>query len=286
MKILYIFPGRSYKQLDSFLKKREVRIGYEFRRDLSTMKEDERIRYILSVLRSRKQYKSEIALKASAIMKNRFFQPEIEFCIIPEKGNRRFHLVKLNKKIEFDRNNDMYHSRKFEYLSCFTTKKPVRNNKGVSLIKEDRYDGLSTLIKKYGENSESTPIENINLPAIELWAYEGKAFTILKKHLSRERSHSFMRKYKLKYLHVKECQACGFKPEDRYLQVTAISLLEMHHILPIGKRKFNKKTREKDVVLLCPNCHRAIHKVIAEESLETISLRRFKKLLNPNSKAS
>lgn len=277
MKILYIFPGRSYRLLGSFLKESEVRIGYELRRDLSKMKESARIRYIESVLRSRKKYNSEIALKASAKMKNSFFQPEIEFCVIPEKGNMRFHLVRLYKKIEFDRKNDMYHSRKFEYLSAFSTKKPVRNNKGVSFIQAYRYDGLTDLIVKYARDANSTSIENISLPAIELWAYEGKALTILRKHLSRERSLSFMKKYKLKYSHVKKCQACGFNPEDNYQKIRAIQMLEMHHILPIGKRSASQVTREKDVVLLCPNCHRAIHKVMAEELMKSISLRSFKK---------
>ena len=36
--------------------------------------------------------------------------------------------------------------------------------------------------------------------------------------------------------------------------------VEVHHLKPLANRKKGEKTRIEDVVVLCPNCHRAIHK--------------------------
>ncbi|MDK6863970.1 HNH endonuclease [Nosocomiicoccus ampullae] len=49
------------------------------------------------------------------------------------------------------------------------------------------------------------------------------------------------------------CEACNFSFEKTY----EIEFIEAHHILPLymGKRR----TRKIDLIMLCANCHRAVH---------------------------
>ncbi|WP_310621270.1 HNH endonuclease [Flexibacterium corallicola] len=59
-------------------------------------------------------------------------------------------------------------------------------------------------------------------------------------------------------IHGSECRACGLNPEDSYRD--AGSIIEVHHLEPISMldrpRPYDP---EKDLVPLCPNCHRAVH---------------------------
>jgi 5-methylcytosine-specific restriction protein A len=56
------------------------------------------------------------------------------------------------------------------------------------------------------------------------------------------------------------CNVCGIDPKEMYGEAIG-SILEIHHIEPLSEldraRVYNPRT---DLVPLCPNCHRAIHK--------------------------
>ena len=61
-------------------------------------------------------------------------------------------------------------------------------------------------------------------------------------------------------IHGEKCSVCGFDPITIYGPGLG-SILEVHHIEPLSEaeeaRVYNPRT---DLVPLCPNCHRAIHK--------------------------
>lgn len=60
-------------------------------------------------------------------------------------------------------------------------------------------------------------------------------------------------------IHGDLCSVCGFVPEAAYPGVP--SIIEVHHIEPLAgisaPKVYNPRT---DLIPLCPNCHRAIHK--------------------------
>lgn len=60
-------------------------------------------------------------------------------------------------------------------------------------------------------------------------------------------------------LHGNICAVCGFESEKYYRGINDI--IEVHHLEPLGMlenpQQYDPKT---DLVPLCPNCHRAIHK--------------------------
>ncbi len=63
-------------------------------------------------------------------------------------------------------------------------------------------------------------------------------------------------------IHGQRCSVCGNDPDTTYSALNR-SILEVHHIEPLSiaesPRAYNPKT---DLIPLCPNCHRAIHKRI------------------------
>jgi hypothetical protein len=50
------------------------------------------------------------------------------------------------------------------------------------------------------------------------------------------------------------CYSCRIAPGDSYL----VEVIEAHHIVPVSVAGFRQITFD-DFVLLCPNCHRALH---------------------------
>ena len=116
-----------------------------------------------------------------------------------------------------------------------------------------------------------------NLEDVELIGYEGKVREELRIHKSIERDKKFVQNYKQKYQHVRFCEACEFDPSTKY-KLQHYEFLELHHLKPLSLRKGSKNTitKEEDVVLLCPNCHHAIHRYMIDNELPTVSLNDFK----------
>lgn len=53
------------------------------------------------------------------------------------------------------------------------------------------------------------------------------------------------------------CEACDFDFQETYGE----DYIEAHHILPLGEIKEGQiETKIKDIVLLCCNCHKMVHK--------------------------
>lgn len=91
---------------------------------------------------------------------------------------------------------------------------------------------------------------------------EGRS--IMRKHISRERSQELISRAKLKFKEKHEgrlfCEACGFDFSEKYGDL-GHDFIEAHHIKkPVSEMQDNEKTRIDDIVMLCSNCHRMIHR--------------------------
>lgn len=69
------------------------------------------------------------------------------------------------------------------------------------------------------------------------------------------------------------CEACACVPEDDY---HGLDLIEAHHRIPLARGI--RETKPEDFAMLCPCCHRAVHKLINEEVEPLIALKRISKL--------
>jgi predicted HNH restriction endonuclease len=116
----------------------------------------------------------------------------------------------------------------------------------------------------------------------ELSAFEGKIIEKWRMNRFIERSSKLVQDYKQKYIIGKKQQNCQGCEKDNAKQygIEPINFLELHHINPLAGRKDieNSITKEQDVVLLCPNCHTAIHKMMLQrKEIKSMSLDEFKK---------
>jgi len=53
------------------------------------------------------------------------------------------------------------------------------------------------------------------------------------------------------------CQACGVEP----LEVYGVEVIEAHHKVPLSKTVEGRVTELDDFLMLCPSCHRAVHRI-------------------------
>lgn len=85
----------------------------------------------------------------------------------------------------------------------------------------------------------------------------------LRYHYQRERSTILVKKKKeeFKSLHGKvECEICGFCFEETYPRNLGNDYIEAHHKTPLSKISGKIKTTLDDLMLVCSNCHRMIHR--------------------------
>ena len=69
------------------------------------------------------------------------------------------------------------------------------------------------------------------------------------------------------------CEACACVPEDDY---QGLDLIEAHHRIPLARGI--RETKPEDFAMLCPCCHRAVHKLINVDIEPLIALKRISKL--------
>jgi putative restriction endonuclease len=94
----------------------------------------------------------------------------------------------------------------------------------------------------------------------ELSFPEGK--TIYRIHRTRERNQKVVKLAKEKFIGEHGylyCEACGFSFKEKYGDIGK-GFIEAHHVLPLSQIQNEVNTKIKDIVLLCSNCHRIIHR--------------------------
>ncbi len=108
----------------------------------------------------------------------------------------------------------------------------------------------------------------------EYTTQEGKAK--LRLHKIRERDSTLVKKVKERFVKLNGelfCEACDYNFKDKY----GFSYAEAHHKKPLSLIKASEKTKESDLGILCANCHRAVHRIKADDPWEEL-LKIHKKL--------
>ncbi|TCO73686.1 HNH endonuclease [Chromatocurvus halotolerans] len=91
-------------------------------------------------------------------------------------------------------------------------------------------------------------------------AVEGKL--LIRTHRTRERNVGIINKKKeavRKATGKLACEACGFDYEEKYGE-RGRSFIECHHTVPVSQLRPGQKTKLSDLVVLCANCHRMVHR--------------------------
>ena len=101
-------------------------------------------------------------------------------------------------------------------------------------------------------------------------ATEGKEQ--LRFHIIKERNQSFMCECK-KQLALKDkmmrCEICSFSFYETYGELGK-GYIEGHHIKPISEMTVETKIKASEILMVCSNCHRIIHRKLPCTSKEEI----------------
>ena len=103
-------------------------------------------------------------------------------------------------------------------------------------------------------------------------AEEGKQVTVT--HLLYERNRCIVNKKKQQAA-LKgelECEICHFNFEKVYGNVGR-NFIEAHHIVPLAEAKGLHKTKLEDLILVCSNCHRMLHRIPSKNAVDILKNR-------------
>ena len=98
----------------------------------------------------------------------------------------------------------------------------------------------------------------------------------LKIHKQRERNPKIIKLAKERFIQKQGtlyCEICGFDFEVTYGE-RGKGFIEAHHSKPVSELKKKEKTKIEDIVMVCSNCHRMLHK------RPWIKKKQLKKILN------
>ena len=91
----------------------------------------------------------------------------------------------------------------------------------------------------------------------------------VKAHLARERSGYLAAECKNRDDY--RCRVCNFSFPEHYGHGLGTGFAEAHHILPLGKQSDRVKTELKDLITVCSNCHRMLHRMDGKkEDIDTL----------------
>lgn len=113
--------------------------------------------------------------------------------------------------------------------------------------------GVWGLRDNYLEIKKDVLIDNYEFP-------EGKK--LFKEHTSRERNSTLISIAKDKFKEKNGslyCEVCGFNFEKVYGEIGS-DYIEAHHTKPISEYSDNERTTIKDLLMVCSNCHKMIHR--------------------------
>jgi hypothetical protein len=118
-------------------------------------------------------------------------------------------------------------------------------------------------------------IDNVNT---DFSAFEGN--TQLKAHYRRERSRKLvtLKKEQYKQVHgILRCELCGLSFEEIYPKSFGENYIEAHHKTPLAEINQLIRTTMGDLILVCANCHRMIHRSKDVENNLSLLLAHFGK---------
>lgn len=163
---------------------------------------------------------------------------------------------KISKTTPKDRAKDLI-SKKFDEITKNMNPNIVKSRKrdlfiyASSLLSEDK----NSLEKIY----QGTSIQDYDKLIDDFHIREEKR---LKNHISYEGRIGVRDKRILKEKLGYTCQACGLKMSEKYGNIGA-NYIELHHKVPYSQlqENDNRLLNVNDFCVLCPNCHRMIHKL-------------------------
>jgi hypothetical protein len=93
-------------------------------------------------------------------------------------------------------------------------------------------------------------------PSEEAWDTEGRS--LLRRHVTKERSAKLIRVFKAQLTDY-SCAVCGFSFQRAYGTLGA-GFIEAHHTTPIATLTEQTKMSVSDLIAVCSNCHRMLHR--------------------------
>ena len=102
-------------------------------------------------------------------------------------------------------------------------------------------------------------------------------------HRVRERDRGLVRRKlrdSLKKTGRLACQVCGFDFELQYRDLGS-PFIECHHLTPLSRLRPDSFTRLRDLALVCPNCHRMLHRQRDPSDLDALRARVAKPFPSP-----
>lgn len=100
---------------------------------------------------------------------------------------------------------------------------------------------------------------------------------VYKLHKYKERNQSIIRKKKEQYLKIHSklsCEICSFDFYKAYGEI-GYGFIECHHIKALSELDGETLTKLEDLILVCPNCHRMLHRNIG-----VITIEKLKEIIN------
>jgi predicted HNH restriction endonuclease len=132
-----------------------------------------------------------------------------------------------------------------------------------------KYDPISRADVEILATISSTPkSSNRSIANNNPFAYEGERKMELHRSIERDRKlrskkiASFLEENNNKIF----CELCSFNFIENYPFLSK-NIIEVHHIIPLASLSEKTKINLNDLMLLCSNCHFAVHQGDAEENL-------------------
>ncbi|MGF7536214.1 HNH endonuclease [Bacillus mexicanus] len=113
---------------------------------------------------------------------------------------------------------------------------------------------------RWGLRDYNPTKENIDLTEEDSSFPEGKRN--LRLHIYRERNSKLIRTVKEQFKKTNGelyCEICKFNYTKKYGELGE-DYIEAHHTVPVSELEEGSKTNLEDIVLVCANCHRMLHR--------------------------
>jgi len=126
-------------------------------------------------------------------------------------------------------------------------------------------------LRNYKSNNRTSVKEDEELDEEiyeEIMFDEGNEYFAI--HLKHERNPKLIKLAKEKFKSNNNgrifCEICEFDFENEYGEIGR-NFIEAHHQIPISQLPPNSKTKVSDLLMVCSNCHRMLHRMLQMEKI-------------------
>ncbi len=175
---------------------------------------------------------------------------------------KRWRNLSKEKFLEKLDSESQYLRWKVKPIDTIRTTRPIEIPKSIFNSTNYRVTSPTEIDKKtfdaiYALTLRANPQDDV---ADETDFPEGKE--VERMHKQRERNALVVtvakRAFKEKHGHL-SCQICGFDFEKMYGEL-GVDFIEAHHTVPISIIRGVHRIKPSDIALVCPNCHRMLHR--------------------------